>query len=428
MQSHRYECDVFVLGGGMAGCMAAIAASRSGARVLLAERSGFLGGAATAGSVSQFVGWSTRAGRQVVRGLADEVIDVLRKESGAGDMGRFVMSTGNVMDRIEYDADLLKIVLDRMTTDAGASVVFHSMLAAVSKEQDSVRSVHLAVPGGVMNVRAAAFVDASGDMALLDGSGSEFLPDDDASRQPATMMFSMAPVDFERLNGVTRDEKTAIIAQGLAAGDLARAALHHSRVPGSDVAWFNISRVVVDPSDPFSLSAGEMEGRRQALRISRFLRSALPGCENARLNQIAPMLGIRDTRRMAGDHVLTVEELRQGASFTDTVACGAYPVDIHHGDSPELTFEEFGEDHFYRIPYRSMLPAGLGNVAAAGRGISAEREAFAALRVMPNAMAMGHAVGIAAHFAASRHAGAFRDVSVPELQDALRRQNAFLGN
>lgn len=420
--------DVAVLGGGMAGCAAALAARRSGARVLLIERAGFLGGAATSGAVAQFIGWSTRAGRVVIRGMAEDIAREAQAIGAASDLGHFVMSTGNVMDRIEYDPDLLKIVLDRMMRRAGVDVLFHTGFAGADADGARVRRIRLAGPGGPLDIPAASFVDASGDMALLAAAGARFLSAAGHDPQPATMMFAMGPIDFARLDAVGRDEKDRIIAHGLDSGALPRAALHYSRAPGSDAAWFNISRINVDATDPFSLSAGEMEGREQALRIAGFLKAALPGCENARLSQIAPQLGVRETRRTAGDHVLKVEELRAGVVFEDAVACGAYPIDIHHNDDPAITFEEFGEDHFYRIPYRALLPVGLDNVAAAGRGLSAEAKAFAAVRVMPSAMAIGHAAGAAAAIAARDHAGRYRDVPTLELQTRLRNQNAFLGN
>ncbi|MBT3533291.1 MAG: FAD-dependent oxidoreductase, partial [Rhodospirillaceae bacterium] len=370
--------DVAILGGGMAGCAAALAAGREGARVILAERAGCLGGAATSGAVAQFIGWSTRAGRVVVRGMAQDITAALQAIGAAGRLDHFTMSTGNIMDRIEYDPDALKVVLDQLLIDAGIKVLFHASFMDAETISGRIGAMKLAAPGKIIDISASSFIDASGDMALLAGGGAEFLDLDDRDRQPATMMFAMAPVDFSRLDAVGGEEKAAIIVQGLETGALSRAALHYSRVPGSDVAWFNISRVTVDPMDPFSLSAGEMEGRAQAMTISRFLRDSLPGCENARLSQIAPSLGIRDSRQVWGDHVLKVEELQDGTVFEDSIACGAYPIDIHHNDDPAITFVEFGEDHFYRIPYGSMLPRGLDNVAAAGRGISADAMAFAA--------------------------------------------------
>lgn len=421
------DADVVIIGGGMSGIAAALAARQAGSRVLLAERHGFLGGAATAGSVAQFVGWTTRSGRKVIRGVAEQITERLVREEGAHGLGTFVMSTGHLMNRVEYDPEILKTVLDDLLAEAGVTVLFHATLCGVRMTGNHLTSVQIASQKGPLDLQARCFIDATGDMALLGATGARFLEAGAAGPQPATMMFAMSPVDFTRLDKVSAEERRHIVQQGLASGDLPRAALHYSRVPGADVAWFNISRVTVDATDPFSMSAGEMEGRRQARRIARFLRHNLPGCEAARLCQTAPQLGVRDTRRTAGDYVLTADDLRAGRVFEDTVCCGAYPIDIHHADGAGLTIEEFGEDHFYRIPYRSLLPVGLNNVAAAGRGISAEADAFAAVRVMPTAMAIGQAAGFAAALA-GRDQGDFRSVGIAELQAGLRQQNAFLGN
>lgn len=421
------DADVVVVGGGMSGIAAALAASRSGCRVLLAERHGFLGGAATAGSVAQFVGWATRAGRRVIRGIADEIAERLEAAGGAAGFDVFTMSTGHRMDRLQYDPEILKVVLDSMLSEAGVTVLFHCALVGIEADDGRVRALRIATQKGALEIRGATFIDASGDMALLDAAGARFLERQPEGLQPATMMFAMAPVDFDAIATLDDAGRKAVVAKGLACGDLPRAALHYSRVPGSDTAWFNISRVNVDATDPFSMSAGEMEGRRQALRIAGFLRENLPGCARARLVQTAPQLGIRDTRRVAGDHVLSVGELRTGQAFDDVICCGAYPIDIHHPDGGGLTIEEFGEDHFYRIPLRSLLPEGLVNVAAAGRGISAEADAFAALRVMPTAMATGQAAGTAAALAVEA-GGNYRGIDVDDLQARLRDAGAFLGN
>jgi len=420
--------DICILGGGMAGCAAALAAARSGAQVVLVERMGFLGGAATAGAVSQLVGWHTRAGRKVIAGVADEIVSALRAIGGATEFDRFVMSTGNVMDRLGYDPDLMKVTLDRLISNAGVQVMFHTAFVESRGVGGLIESITVATLGGRLDIYARCFLDMSGDLALLSDAGARFLPEAEHGRQPATMMFALAPVDFACLDAVTIDEKNKIIAAGLACGALPRAALHHSRVPGSNVGWFNISRVKVDATDPVSLSRGEMEGREQALAIARFLIENLPGCEGARLCQFAPVLGVRDTRRVEGLHVLTASELRQNEPFKDTIACGAYPIDIHHANSHALTIEEFGEDHYYRIPFRSLLPVGLRNIATAGRGLSADETAFAAVRVMPTAMATGHAAGIAAVIASEMNVVDFAGVPIARLRESLLLQNAFLGN
>lgn len=420
--------DVIVIGGGMAGCAAALAAARTEARVLLVEQNAFLGGAATAGMVGQFVGWRTRAGREVIRGIAADIVEQLRAEGGCGDIHDFVMSTGHVMNRIEYDAEILKIVLEQMLIAAGVDILFKAVMVGSSVTDGRVTGVDIWASGLVLRALAPVFVDASGDMSLLVQAGAGFLGlEPGQALQPGTMMFAMAPVDFAALDAVTGEARERIVRKGLAEGALPRAALHHSRVPGTQVAWFNISRVSVDPDDPFSVSRGEVEGRRQALTISRFLTANLPGCSAARLSALAPQLGIRDTRRARGEHVLTRDELVEGVRFADAIAAGAYPIDVHIPDSAELAFIEFNEDHHYCIPYRSLVPLGLRNVLTAGRGISASHEAFAALRVMPTAMAMGHAAGLGAALAANGTQGDVRAVDVAALRVRLTAEHAYLG-
>jgi len=425
----EHDCDVVIAGGGMAGVAAAIAAVGDGLRVLLVERNAFLGGAATAGSVGQFVGWETRSGRRVIAGVAERIVEALRAEGGAAPHGHFTMSTGHVMDRVEYDPELLKIVLDRLVGESGAELLFNATVHGVEQRAGRLTRVHLATPSGPVVASAPVFVDASGDLALLSRAGAAFLaPDGNEGVQPATLMFAMAPVDFAVLDGLDEAEKRAIVARGVEIGALPRAAAHRSRVPGSDTAWFNVTRVDIDPDDPFALSRAEVEGRRQALAAARFLKENLPGLENAALTRLAPQLGIRDARRVKGDHVLTRDELAADTLPADTVACGAYPIDIHHpAGSAGLTFEEFGPDHYYGIPLRSLIPSGFDNVLTAGRGVSATHEAFAALRVMPTAMALGHAAGAAARLAVETARGTVRRIDVAALRGRLRDAGAFLG-
>lgn len=422
------ECDVIVVGGGMAGCAAALAAARNGAKVLLIEQNAFLGGAATAGMVGQFVGWQTRSGRTVIRGVAEEIVERLRADGGCGPLGTFVMSTGHVMNRIEYDAQVLKVSLEQMLIEAGVRILFKSVNMGAACEGGHVTELRVWAAGKPLTLRAACYIDASGDMSLVTVAGGRFLGlNEGEALQPGTMMFEMAPVDIAALEGMSRADRDRVVAEGLESGALPRAALHYSRVPGANAAWFNISRVSVDPDDPFSVSAGEIEGRRQALEISRFLTVHMPGCGEARLSAIAPQLGIRDTRRVRGDYVVTREDITRGERFDDTVAAGAYPIDVHKPTGKEITFIEFSEDHHYNIPWRALLPEGLRNVAVAGRGISATHEAFAALRVMPTAMAMGHAAGTGAALAMQAQ-GELRQVKVGALQARLRAENAYLGD
>ena len=420
------ECDVLAAGGGMAGTVAAIAAARAGARVLLFERHGFLGGAATAGAVGQFVGWETAAGRRVIAGLAEEIVERLQAAGGSGGHGHFTMSTGHRMDRVEYDTEILKVVLDEMVHEAGAKVLLHAQLAGVSRRGRTIASASLLTKGGMLEVRARQFIDTSGDLDLMARAGAPFLGlGEGESLQPATMMFRLGPIDFAAFDGMSGETKAALAARGVAEGALPRAALHCSRVPGGDDGWFNVTRLSIDASDPFALSEGEREGRRQALAAARFIAANVPGCSKARLVSFAPQLGIRETRRIAGLYTLTADDLRGGAEFTDTMALGAYPIDVHHTGDANITFEELGPDHRYALPYRIAVPQGLDNALVAGRGLSATHEAHGAIRVMPTAMAVAQAIGTAAALLAAANQPA-AELDSATLREKLRAAGAVL--
>jgi hypothetical protein len=421
------DVDVLVCGGGMAGTVAAIAAGRAGVKTVLIERWGFLGGAATAAAVGGFVGWETHSGQQVVRGVAEEIVQELIRHGGSHGHEHFMMSTGHRMDRVAYDTEVLKIVLDQMTIDAGVNVLFHASIFSVQADRRTVREVEVLTKAGLINIRARVVIDASGDLDVLARAGASFLAlAEGETLQPATMMFRFGPVDFSQLEGLTHDEYARLARQGVEQGALARAALSFSRIAGTDDGWFNISRVAaVDATDPLALSAAEVEGRRQAFAASKYLTASVPGCENGKLVALAAQLGIRETRRIHGAYVLTGEDLRNGRRFPDTIAVGAYPIDIHPAQGTGLNFETFGGDHSYNIPLRCMIPRDFDNVLVAGRGISATHEAHASTRVMPMAMAIGQAAGVCAALMVSGNAGA-NEVSENAVRDILREAGAYL--
>lgn len=419
--------DVVVLGGGVAGSMAAVAAARAGAAVLLIERYGFLGGNATAGAVAQFNSWQTAGGRCVVAGLAQEVVERLTAYGGARPHQTFVMSTGHAMDRVEYAPEVLKLVLDDMLVGAGVELLLHAVLGDVEVEGRRIRALRVLTKSGALTVTPRVVIDASGDLDAMHRAGAAFLElQTGESLQPATMMFRYGPIDFDLFDTIAPQERAALAQRGFAAGKLARAALHASRDPFTADAWFNISRLAVDATDPFALSAAEIEGRRQAWRAASYLREQVPGCAAGHLLAFATQAGVRETRRVAGDHVLTADELRAPTAFTDAIAAGAYPIDIHPVAGAGLTYEELGADHAYRIPYRSLIPRGLDNALVAGRGISATHEALAAIRVMTISMAVGQAAGSAAALAARDNAAAVRHVSVDQLRAMLLDAGAIL--
>lgn len=422
------SADVLVCGGGIAGAMAAVAAARAGASVVLVERYGFLGGNATAGAVAQFNSWQTSNGRRVVAGLADEVVMRLGRYGGAGEHATFVMSTGHRMDRVEYAPEVLKLVLDDMVQEAGVRPLLHASVLDVGVSGRRIDGVHVLTKSGAVELRAQVLIDASGDMDALQRAGATFLGlDEGEALQPATMMFRFGPIDFARFDALSKAEVAALARRGYDDGRLARAALHSSRDPFSNDGWFNISRLGIDATDAMALGAAEIEGRRQAWNAAQYLRQCVPGCEAGQLRAFGTQVGVRETRRIVGDHILTSEELLRPEQFRDAIAAGAYPIDIHPAAGGELRYEGLGEDHAYQIPYRSLIPVGFDNALVVGRGVSATHSAHAAIRVMTISMAVGQAAGTAAAMAAqSNQQAKVRAVPIPALREQLLRDGAKL--
>jgi hypothetical protein len=331
------------------------------------------------------------------------------------------------MDRVEFDPEVLKVVLDELILEAGVTPLFNTWLFNVERQQSVITKVRLLSKSGEIVVTPRVVIDTSGDLDLLNQVGCEMLPlEPEEELQPATYSFRMGPIDFDAYNAISSEEKAEIARRGVAEGALARLAVHCNQVPGTQEGWFNVTRVAVDATDAFALSRAEIEGRRQALRAANFLAENLPGCKGARLTGLASSIGIRETRRARGHVVVTEEDLRSGRVFPDTVACGAYPIDVHQTGGAGIRLERLGQgDHFYTLPLRSLIPISLDNALVAGRGLSATHVAFSALRVMPMSMAMGQAAGIAAATAVSRNA-AVADLPFDAIKQELLSGGAIL--
>ena len=320
-------------------------------------------------------------------------------------------------------------MLDDMIVEAGVEPLLHANLLDVECSGSRVGSVRVLTKSGVQTLEPKVVIDASGDMDAARHAGARFLVlDEGEALQRATMMFRFGPIDFARFDALSPAETSDLARRGFEGGLLARAALHAARDPFSSDGWFNISRLGIDATDALALGRAEIEGRRQAWRAAQFLRTDVPGCGSGRLVAFATQVGVRETRRIAGDHVLTAAELLQPARFDDAVAAGAYPIDIHPASGGELRYRPLGEDHSYQIPYRSLVPVGLDNVLVAGRGVSASHQALAAIRVMTISMAVGQAAGTAAALAAAgREMADMRAVDVTTLRRLLAADGACLG-
>jgi hypothetical protein len=386
--------DVLVVGAGSAGSTAAIAAARTGASTLLVDRFGFLGGTSTA-VLDTFYAFYTPGAkpRKVVSGIPDDVVGRLTERGMAFERpNTYGAGTG-----ITYDPESLKRVWDELVSEPGAKTLLHAFVFGVQVEECRVVSVDVATKSGVRRLRPRVVVDASGDADVCALAGAPFeSPGDNV--QSLSTVFRVANVDVARAEAVPKQELWSLMREARDSGRYGLTRIEGSvhRTPHDGVMMALMTRVrKVDATDADQLSSAEREGRRQAHEYFRFLRECVPGYERAVLVSTSPAIGVRESRRIIGRHVLTADEILAAAWFDDQIAqCGA-PIEEHHsGEDTRWVYLEEGAT--YGIPFRALQPQGLDNVLVAGRCFSATHDAHASARSMGTCMAMGQAAGTAA--------------------------------
>lgn len=420
----RREVDVLVAGGGAAGVAAAVAAARAGASVILLERHGFLGGTMTATTLGGICGLYSlvdNAPVQMVHGFAEEVRAGL--EACGGTRGPLPwLQTAS----LPYDLFILKSVLEDLAQEQNLELLYQVRLTDVVSSEGIVSHVVVKGRGQPFAIRARSFVDCTGDAELCALAG-EALDYDPGHLQYPSAMFRMGGVDTDRAAKVDRPEMHALLEKAVSDGyDLPRTAggIYSVR---DGIVHLNITKVKVDerPPDPLdaaSLTAAEQEGRRQVRTYLEVFRRYVPGYENAFILDTGCELGLRETRRIRGDHVMTVEDVLDERRFDDAIAVNCWPVE-DHGAGRQTKWMWLSPGGYCQIPYRALLPKGLRNVLAAGRNLSATHDAQASIRVTANCFSMGQAAGIAA----ARWGEDTRAADVADLQRRLHLAGATLG-
>lgn len=422
------KVDLAVIGAGSAGCCAAYAAARllGPGRVMLIERYGFLGGTSTA-VLDTFYGFYTpgKEPKKVVGGIPDRVVDRMAREGeimlrpnsyGAG--------TG-----VTYNPERLKRVWDEMTQEAGVQVLHHTLLVDAETDPDGrLRSVVLATKSGFYRVSAAYWIDASGDADLCHLAGYPYEKAGDLEpAQTLTTTFRMANVDLGRFE--SEGGKTMMLERMKDASELPRSkgSAHPMTIEGC-IATVAVRVADVDATDVFALTEAEREGRRQAYVYEQFFRSRVPGYENARIVGLAVGIGVRETRRVHGEHRLTRHDCLSAANYEDRVLlCGA-PIEDHrknHAGGEETAWAYVPGGATYDVPYRTLIPKGQPNTWVVGRCFSATHDAHASCRSMGQTMSMGQAAGIASAICVQKEI-APQQVPIDRLQEALRQEGAVL--
>lgn len=411
------KTQVLVSGGGPGGIAAAVAAARNGAETLLVERYGFLGGMATAGLVNPFMTW--HAGKeQIIHGIFQEILDRLKAKGGLNPERASI-----------FDPETFKIVADEICLESGVKLLLHSFVSGVSVTGSRIDSVHVTNKPNGRTISAEMYIDATGDadLAYMAGVPCEKGRESDGLTQPMTLNFRMSGVDVDRMP--PRDQINELFLKTKQEGrvDCPRENVLLFNTTREGEIHFNTTRVTrADGTDAASLTRAEIESRRQVQQLVEFLRTDVSGFENAYLQLTGTQIGIRESRRIVGEYVMTVEDVLEGRKFDDRIARGSYPVDIHNPDGAGTVIRHLRPGESYDIPYRSIVPLKIDNLLIAGRPISTTHEALSSTRVMPICCAVGEAAGTAAALCV-RGNKTPRELDVRALQQALVAQGANLG-
>lgn len=429
------EYDVVVLGGGPSGIMAATAAARKGASVLLVEHYGFLGGMGTAAGVTNFCGLHANVHgtiRQVVHGLVDELLAGMRALNGLNEP--HVLFGGKIAAQA-YDNAAFKVAADELVTGSGAKLLFHAHATGVSMRDDgAIDALLVETKSGRRAVRGRVFIDASGDGDLAAQAGAPF--------EKGTTGYDMLyPSTMFRVNGVDpvragdawnhfgrwMEEATAKGRVFPRKTPIIRPQKNPTEWRANVTQLANADGTPIDCTDAAQLSLAEVEGRRQIVDFHRFLRESAPGFEDCYLLEIAPQVGVRETRRIVGPYQLTESDVLECASFSDTIGVNGWPIEAHVAGDVVFKFQQIPQSRGYNhLPFRMLLPQGVTNLMVAGRCASMTHMGQSAARVSGACFVMGQAAGTAAVQVLGDKV-APSAIDIPSLQRQLAQDGAFLG-
>ena len=413
--------DLIVAGGGTSGVSAAISAARLGCKVLIIEKNGFLGGTATGALVTPLMKNKTEDGVDLTNGLLAEVLSCLEK---TGDCATHKNGNNGWIN-----PEMLKCVLDDFCERDNTEVLFDTIVVGASVADNKITAIKCHNKGGAAEFQAKYYIDATGDADLAAVAGIDF---ESKEHQSFSLRFNMANVNIEAFagwlneidpdSGVSsvdyHDYETILLTTAHTWEDknfklrpyfnyaVREGILEHEdgayfqvfSIPGQkNAVAFNCPRIPAqgnpDPLNPYEISFAYKQGRKQIRRLAEFCKKYLTGFEEAYISQIAPMLGIRDSRRIKGIYKLTEEDIIDSRKFKNAAAKSNYPIDVHSSKAGMSELTHLVPDDYYEIPIECLIPENINNLLVAGRCISATFRAQASLRIQPNCWAMGESAG-----------------------------------
>ena len=429
------EYDVIVVGGGPAGVAAACASAREGAKTLLIEATGALGGMSTMGMVPAWCPFSDQE-KIIYRGLAERIFNEGKRRMPFLDQSQ--------LDWVPVNAEILKVIYDELCEEFGVDVLFGTVLSDVEAANGRVNTLLVTNKAGLTAFRARVYLDCTGDADLCALAGVPFhLGDDDPEYplQDSSHCFALGGVNDEAfvhgpwLNPTNPDSPIHAICASDKYPNVTDVHFCTARVAQGEVG-FNAGHIreLRNTLDPWQLSRAYVIGRRKAQDVARALRDTQPASfGGAFVAETAPLMGVRESRRIVGDYTLTREDYIARRTFPDEIARNSYYIDVHGRIKPQPGQQEltgsakeahYGKGESHGIPYRCLTPQGMSNLLVAGRCISADRAMLGSVRVMPNCFTTGEAAGLAAALCA-RDGRSVHDVDTDGLRARLREYGAY---
>ena len=439
----EYFCDVLVCGGGVSGFAAAVSAARCGVNTILIESGGFLGGTATKGLVGPFMTcYDSKGEKQIIKGLFSEVVDRLITEGGAvspaqcrGGDGYSGYRTAGHIGVTPFNFEALKSVTEKMCIDSGVKLLYHTTLVGCKNSGNKISCVYAADSNQIIAIHAKMFIDTTGTAALADRAGAETMRGkEDGILQTASTFFTISGVNKAALDAYM-DTHTDMrsrffmdqIEKGKADGRFPCGTNKLRIFENPDGTWVvNMAQVdeQLNELDCEAVTNAEIGQRQQIHKLISFLQEEIPGLENIQLVTTASDIGIRESRRIVGKTVFCLDDIQNARRFDDRIAVCANSVDIHQKNG--VAYTAHTSDNYY-IPLSCLISNSIDNLLTAGKSLSADKYAFAAVRVMPTCIAMGQAAGIAAAIAAEKGISA-GEVPYQQVQAQLIRCGAYLGD